>query len=138
MTHSTSTTYTLKRDILSFSNIISKQLSKPKRKFATDMTYGMFASKNCLLTDISNQLHETSKKINVVYRLSTHLSHGNPKQALRIFPSFVYGFPMNLLYILMTLILSNLMVTILKHWVLFEMALKTHKQKCLSKGESYY
>lgn len=66
MLHSTTNTYTLKREILSFSNKISHKLSKPDRKFTADMTYGMLASGSCLLTDIADQLHEDSKKVNSV------------------------------------------------------------------------
>lgn len=36
MTNSTTNTYTLRREILSFSNKISRLLSKPDRKFAAD------------------------------------------------------------------------------------------------------
>ncbi|MEE1251006.1 MAG: hypothetical protein UHU19_17505, partial [Lachnospiraceae bacterium] len=63
MLNSTSKTYTLKRKILFFTNKISKQLSRPNRKFAADITYGMLASGSCLLTDVADQLHEPSKKI---------------------------------------------------------------------------
>ena len=66
MTYSTSNTYTLKREILTFSNKISRHLSKPDIKFTADMTYGMLASGSCLLTDIVDQLHEDSKKVNSV------------------------------------------------------------------------
>lgn len=62
MLNSTSKTYTLKREILSFSNIISRKLPKPDRKFIADMDYGILASQSCLLTDIAHQLHEPSKK----------------------------------------------------------------------------
>ena len=65
MANFTSNTYTLKRKILTFSNKISKQLSKPDRKFTADITYGMLASQSCLLTDVVDQLHEDSKKINI-------------------------------------------------------------------------
>ena len=81
MTHFTSNTYQLKREILKFSNKISKHLSKPERKFTADMTYGMLASGSCLLTDVVDQLHESSKKVNVVERLSRHLEKGTPSQA---------------------------------------------------------
>lgn len=81
MLNSTSKTYTLKRKILFFTNKISKQLSRPNRKFAADITYGMLASGSCLLTDVADQLHEPSKKINIVDRLSRHLSHGTPAAA---------------------------------------------------------
>ena len=52
------------------------QLSKSERKFTADMTYGMLAAGSCLLTDVVDQLHEDSKKINVVDRLSKHLDKG--------------------------------------------------------------
>lgn len=39
----------------------------------------------CLLTDIVDQLHEPSKKINSVDRLSRHLSKGTPKDALNTY-----------------------------------------------------
>jgi len=82
MTNFTSNTYTLKREILNFSNKISIRLSKPDKKFTADITYGMLASGSCLLTDVVDQLHEDSKKVNSVERLSRHLSKGTPKAAL--------------------------------------------------------
>ena len=82
MSHFTSNTYTLKRKILAFTNKISKNLSKPERKFTADITYGMLASGSCLLTDVCDQLHEPSKKINVVDRLSRHLEKGTPRPSL--------------------------------------------------------
>ena len=81
MTYSTTITYTLKREILTFSNKISRKLSKPERKFTADMTYGMLASNSCILTDIVDQLHEHSKKVNSVERLTRHLNKGIQKKA---------------------------------------------------------
>ena len=81
MTHFTSNTYSLKRKILTFTNKISRQLSKPERKFTADITYGMLAARSCLLTDVVDQLHEDSKKINIVDRLSRHLDKGTPAEA---------------------------------------------------------
>ena len=78
MANSTSITYRLKRKILTFTNKISRRLPKPDRKFTADMVYGILASKSCLLTDISDQLHETARKANTVKRLSNHLSGGVP------------------------------------------------------------
>ena len=46
------------------------------------MNYGILASRSCLLTDIVDQLHEPSKKINSVDRLSKHLAKGIPQAAL--------------------------------------------------------
>lgn len=81
MINSTTNTYILKREILTFSRKISKHLSKPDRKFTADMTYGMLAAQSCLLTDIVDQLHENSKKVNSVERLTRHLNKGIPKDA---------------------------------------------------------
>ena len=89
MTYSTSNTYTLKREILTFSNKISRHLSKTDRKFTADMTYGMLAAGSCLLTDIVDQLHEHSKKVNSVERLTRHLNTGTPKNALKSYLSLV-------------------------------------------------
>ena len=49
MPTSTSNTYTLKREILTFSNKISKHLSKPDKKFSADMTYGTASKKDIYL-----------------------------------------------------------------------------------------
>ena len=76
MAHFTSNTYQLKRKILNFANKISRKLTKRNRKFIADMTYGILASQSCLLTDIADHLHESSKKVNVVERLSRHLEKG--------------------------------------------------------------
>ena len=82
MANSTSITYRLKRKILTFTNKISRRLPKPDRKFTADMVYGILASKSCLLTDISDQLHETARKANTVKRLSNRLSGGVPASSL--------------------------------------------------------
>lgn len=83
MANFTSNTYQMKRQILNFTNKISKRLSKPDRKFSADMTYGMLASGSCLLTDIVDQLHEDSKKVNSVERLTRHLNNGIHPSALK-------------------------------------------------------
>lgn len=83
MVHFTSNTYQMKRQILSFSNKISRNLPKPERKFIGDMNYGILASGSCLLTDIVDQLQKPSRKINIVDRLSRHLAKGIPKDALK-------------------------------------------------------
>lgn len=89
MLNSTSITYQMKREILSFSNKISRKLSRPDRRFIADMNYGILASGSCLLTDIVDHLHEPSRKINIVDRLSRHLAKGIPKDALNSYLSQV-------------------------------------------------
>lgn len=83
MVNFTSFTYQMKREILNFTNKISRKLSKPDRKFVADMTYGILASNSCLLTDIVDQLHEQTKKVNSVERLTRHLNKGSDPNALR-------------------------------------------------------
>ncbi len=82
MANFTSNTYTLKREILNFSNKISRKLSKPDRKFTADISYGMLAANSCLLTDVVDQLHEDTKKVNSVERITRHLNKGIPREAL--------------------------------------------------------
>ena len=83
MVNFTSNTYQMKREILTFSNKISRNLSKPDRKFIADMTYGMLASESCLLTDVVDQLHEDTKKVNSVERLTKHLNKGVSDTAVK-------------------------------------------------------
>ena len=83
MINFTSNTYQMKREILTFTNKISKHLSKPDKKFAADMTYGILASERCLLTDIVDHLHENTKKVNSVERLTRHLNNGTSSTALK-------------------------------------------------------
>ena len=66
MSKFTTNTYTMKREIVNFSNKISKLSSRPNQKFSADMIYGMLASNSCLLTDIADKLHEPIKKVNTV------------------------------------------------------------------------
>ena len=73
MSKFTTNTYTMKREIVNFSNKISNLSSRPNQKFSADMIYGMLASNSCLLTDIADKLHEPIKKVNTVERLSKNL-----------------------------------------------------------------
>ena len=81
MTYSTTDTYKMKRSIVKFSEKISAPLAKPERKFFTDMVYGLLASGSCLLSRVAHELHEDTKKSNIVDRLSRHLSAGTPIEA---------------------------------------------------------
>ena len=89
MAYFTSNTYQMKRQILNFSNKISRNLPKPERKFIADMNYGMLASNSCVLTDIADHLHEDSRKINTVDRLSKHLTKGTHKNALHSYLTLI-------------------------------------------------
>ena len=81
MTYSTTNTYSMKRKIIRFSEKISATLARPERKFLTDMLYGVLASRSCLLSEIAHTLQESTRKINVVDRLSQHLAKGTPQAA---------------------------------------------------------
>ena len=89
MTNFTSNTYQMKREILTFSNKISRKLTRPEKKFTADMTYGILAAESCILTDIVDQLHENTKKVNSVERLTRHLNRGVPSAALQSYLSTV-------------------------------------------------
>ena len=82
----TSKTYQMKREILTFSNKISRKLPKPEKKFIADMNYGILASNSCLLTDIVDQLHEHSKKANSVDRLSRQFVKRYTKRCFACLP----------------------------------------------------
>lgn len=83
MTYSTTNTYKMKREILSFAKNISSGMHRPQQKFVADILYGMLASGSCLLTDIAQRLNEDAQKINTVDRLSRHLAEGTPNDVLR-------------------------------------------------------
>ena len=82
MTYSTTNVYRMKREIITFSKKISSCLPRTEQKFFTDMLYGMLGSGSCLLSEIAHALHEESRKINVVDRLSQHLAKGVQEEAL--------------------------------------------------------
>jgi len=89
MTHFTTDTYKMKREIVHFAKKISGGLSAPDRKFTADMTYGIVASQSCLLTQIAQRLQEDTKKIYTVDRLSDHLVKGLPGDTLKEYLRFV-------------------------------------------------
>ena len=89
MNYSTTDTYKMKREIISFSKKFSSRLSSPEMKFIADMTYGIVSSKSCLLTQISQRLQENTKKRYTVDRLSNHLADGIPSNAQEDYLRFV-------------------------------------------------
>ena len=74
MINFTTNTYQMKREIVNFSKKISEGSSKPENKFVTDMIYGIFKSKDILLSSIADALNEGTKKPFVIDRLSNNLS----------------------------------------------------------------
>ena len=53
------------------------------------MTFGMLSSGSCLLTDIVGRLHENTKKVNSVERLTRHLNKGIPIAARKSYLSTI-------------------------------------------------
>ena len=83
MTYCTTNTYALKREFESLIIKFSRMLSMPNQKYAADITYGLLAAGCCLLTDVVDQFHENSKKVNSVEHLTRHLNKGFPAKALK-------------------------------------------------------
>lgn len=77
MTNYTTETYQTKRDILNFSNKLSKGTTKSTKKFTSDMIYGMLSSHSCLISEITRSLKEKTKDAYVNDRLSTKLMNLN-------------------------------------------------------------
>lgn len=73
MTNYNTLTHNLKRDILRFSEKISKCLSRPEFKFVTQMLYGILSSQSCHLSKIARALNEDIHLKKVIDRLSRNL-----------------------------------------------------------------
>ena len=63
MSHSTTETFKMKREILNYSGKISDPLRKPERKFFADMLFGILSSGSCLLSEITQELHESTTSL---------------------------------------------------------------------------
>ena len=53
------------------------------------MIYGILASGSCHLTDVVDQLHEKTKKVNSVERLTKHLNKGIPNDQLASYLRYI-------------------------------------------------
>lgn len=73
MTESTRNIAVLKGQLSKFSGIISKDLSKPKRRLIKEMVYGIQASKDIKLSNITRALNESIPLIKTENRLSRNL-----------------------------------------------------------------
>lgn len=74
MNNFTTNTYEMKREILKFSEKISKNLNKSENKFIKDMEYGIAASGSLLISNISRSLNEDIKLKNTIERLCDNLN----------------------------------------------------------------
>src|SRR5699024_6178553 len=64
--------YQMKRNLLTFLEKLTKGLSKPRKKFYSDILYGMSKAQNTLLSDIARALEE---KIDLHYTIKRFCSH---------------------------------------------------------------
>ena len=62
MVNFTSKAYQMKQEILTFSNKISRKLSKPDREFMADMNYGMLASNSHHPVSLFSEIHSSTEK----------------------------------------------------------------------------
>lgn len=77
MINYTKLTYQIKRKISSFSNKITKNISRPKSKFVLQMIYGLLESNSVHLSNISRALKEDISLKKTIERLSRNLSNLN-------------------------------------------------------------
>ena len=82
MTHYTTLSNNLKRGILTFSERISKGLSRPEYKFVSQMIYGLLCSQSCHLSKISRALNENILLKKTIDRLSRNLAEFGKLDAL--------------------------------------------------------
>lgn len=71
--------YQLKRKLSTFSNKITKNLSKPKSKFVFQVFYGLLENQSVLLSDISRALKEKITLKKVIDRLSRNFKNFTEK-----------------------------------------------------------
>lgn len=74
MSYFTTETYVMKRDILNFSEKISKGTCKAAKNLCKDMLYGILKGKDAHLSKIAKELDEKTKIPNTIDRLSSGLA----------------------------------------------------------------
>src|SRR6056297_242856 len=82
MTNYTRFVFELKRKVSIFSKKISKNLSKPKSKFITQMIYGLLKGQSVLLSNIARSLKEDILLKKTVERLSRNLENFDQQEEL--------------------------------------------------------
>lgn len=89
MRHSTTDTYQLKRDVLTFCARMSTDAPRDWQKFTADMVYGALATGSCILSRFADALKENIHKKNTVERLARKLTEDMPPQIMDNYLSFV-------------------------------------------------
>lgn len=91
MINYTTETYQMKRNILNFSNKVSKGTRKPIIKLTQDIMYGILRSKSCLLSAIARDLKDAAKIENVIDRLSNRLANFDENEKVKIMDNYYNG-----------------------------------------------
>ena len=63
MNHDSQLSWKIKRQIRKFSGQLTEGLDKPKRRFVTEMLYGIQASKDVKVSEVARSLNETSQRL---------------------------------------------------------------------------
>ena len=94
MNYFTLNTYEMKREIVNFSDYLSKDCHlKVEKDFLRDMLYGISASNSLKLANVSRKLQEKIKLDNTIERLSIHLANdiNDKKEIEQNYFKFVRG-----------------------------------------------
>lgn len=75
MNYSTTNTYEMKREIVTFSKKISNGVNKCTSKFVMDMQYGLAKGGSCLISEVSRSLDEDIKLSYTIERLCDNLAN---------------------------------------------------------------
>ena len=88
MRYSTTDTYQLKREIITFARRLSEGLPRDWEKFTADMLFGILASSSCILSRFADVLKEDILKKNTVERLARKLLEDMPPELTHHYLSF--------------------------------------------------
>ncbi len=80
MNNFTTNTYEMKREIVKFSEKISKGLNKSTSKFVMDIQYGLAKGGSCLISNIARSLDEDIKLSYTIERLCDNLANLYPEE----------------------------------------------------------
>lgn len=89
MNYSTTNTYEMKREIVTFSEKISKGVNKSTSKFVMDMEYGLAKSGSCLISEVARSLDEDIKLGYTIERLCDNLANMFEAEAEAIWSSYL-------------------------------------------------
>lgn len=82
MNNFTMNSYEMKRDLMKFSEKITKNVSKPEKKFISDMIFGISKSGTVLISEIARSLKEEIKLNNTIERLCDNLASFDNKEII--------------------------------------------------------